>query len=89
MSVVGKMAGKGRPVPVELFRRNHPRATLANAPLIDSLTPHKMVRREFLDRIAMRLRRGRAGRAAAPRDAACTAHYDRCAAGRTGGPGGR
>ncbi|MBT2411192.1 glycosyltransferase family 2 protein [Streptomyces sp. ISL-12] len=57
--VVGKMAGKGRPVPVELFRRNHPRATLADTPLIDSLTPHKMVRREFLDRIGLRFPEGR------------------------------
>ncbi|MEU4660076.1 glycosyltransferase family A protein [Streptomyces sp. NPDC023723] len=57
--VVGKMAGKGRPVPVELFRRNHPRATLANSALIDSLTPHKMVRREFLDRIGLRFPEGR------------------------------
>ncbi|MEU6357728.1 glycosyltransferase family 2 protein [Streptomyces sp. NPDC047072] len=57
--VVGKMAGKGRPVPVELFRRNHPRATVANAPLIDSLTPHKMFRREFLDRIGLRFPEGR------------------------------
>jgi glycosyltransferase involved in cell wall biosynthesis len=57
--VVGKMAGKGRPVPVELFRRNHPRATLANAPLIDSLTPHKMVRREFLERTGLRFPEGR------------------------------
>ncbi|GAA4789336.1 glycosyltransferase family 2 protein [Streptomyces ziwulingensis] len=57
--VVGKMAGKGRPVPVELFRRNHPRATLADTALIDSLTPHKMVRREFLDRIGLRFPEGR------------------------------
>ncbi|MFE1249277.1 glycosyltransferase family 2 protein [Streptomyces sp. NPDC058735] len=57
--VVGKMAGKGRGVPVELFRRNHPRATVANAPLIDSLTPHKMVRRAFLDRIGLRFPEGR------------------------------
>jgi len=57
--VVGKMAGKGRPVPVELFRRNHPRATVANAPLIDSLTPHKMFRRAFLDRIGLRFPEGR------------------------------
>jgi glycosyltransferase involved in cell wall biosynthesis len=57
--VVGKMAGKGRPVPVELFRRNHPRASVANAPLIDSLTPHKMFRREFLDRIGLRFPEGR------------------------------
>jgi glycosyltransferase involved in cell wall biosynthesis len=57
--VVGKMAGKGRPVPVELFRVNRPRATVENAPLIDSLTPHKMFRRAFLDRIGLRFPEGR------------------------------
>ncbi|MER6276494.1 glycosyltransferase [Streptomyces sp900105245] len=57
--IVGKMAGKGRPVPVELFRRNHPHATVDNAPLIDSLTPHKMLRRSFLDRTGLRFREGR------------------------------
>ncbi|MFG2127296.1 glycosyltransferase family 2 protein [Streptomyces sp. NPDC048751] len=57
--VVGKMAGKGRGVPVELFRTNRPRATVANAPLIDSLTPHKMVRRAFLDGIGLRFPEGR------------------------------
>ncbi|MDN0197789.1 glycosyltransferase family 2 protein [Streptomyces sp. S.PNR 29] len=57
--VVGKMAGQGRPVPVELFRRNHPRATVENAPLIDSLTPHKMVRRAFLERTGLRFPEGR------------------------------
>jgi len=57
--VVGKMAGKGRPVPVELFRRNHPHATVENTPLIDSLTPHKMLRRAFLDRIGLRFPEGR------------------------------
>jgi glycosyltransferase involved in cell wall biosynthesis len=57
--VIGKMAGKGRGVPVELFRRNHPRATVENAPLIDSLTPHKMFRRAFLDDIGLRFPEGR------------------------------
>ncbi|WP_406180990.1 glycosyltransferase family 2 protein [Streptomyces canus] len=57
--VVGKMAGKGRGVPVELFRRNQPRATVDSAPLIDSLTPHKMFRRAFLDRIGLRFPEGR------------------------------
>ncbi|WP_166024375.1 glycosyltransferase family 2 protein [Streptomyces chilikensis] len=57
--VIGKMAGKGRPVPVELFRKNHPRATVENAPLMDSLTPHKMFRRAFLDRIGLRFPEGR------------------------------
>ena len=57
--VVGKMAGKKRTVPVELFRENRPRATVENAPLIDSLTPHKMLRRAFLDRIGLRFPEGR------------------------------
>ncbi|MGW5968845.1 glycosyltransferase [Streptomyces sp. NPDC055186] len=57
--VVGKMAGRNRGVPVELFRRNHPRATVENAPLIDSLTPHKMFRRAFLDDIGLRFPEGR------------------------------
>ena len=57
--IVGKMAGKGRPVPLELFRQNRPHASVRNAPLIDSLTPHKMLRRGFLDRIDLRFREGR------------------------------
>jgi glycosyltransferase involved in cell wall biosynthesis len=57
--VVGKMAGIGRPVPQELFRVNRPRATVENAPLIDSLTPHKMFRRAFLDEHDMRFKEGR------------------------------
>ena len=35
--VIGKMAGKGRAVPRELFSRNRPHATLTDDPLIDSL----------------------------------------------------
>ncbi|MEV6815433.1 glycosyltransferase family 2 protein [Micromonospora sp. NPDC051296] len=46
--VIGKMAGHGRSVPGGLFRVNRPDATLDNAPLIDSLTCHKMFRRTFL-----------------------------------------
>ncbi|MFI1920918.1 glycosyltransferase family 2 protein [Streptomyces sp. NPDC020377] len=57
--VVGKMAGKGRGVPLELFRVNRPHATVDNAPLIDSLTPHKMLRRAFLDRTGLRFPEGR------------------------------
>ncbi|MFJ8330332.1 glycosyltransferase family 2 protein [Streptomyces sp. NPDC094437] len=57
--VVGKMAGRGRSVPVELFRANRPRASVADAPLIDSLTPHKMFRRAFLDEIGLRFPEGR------------------------------
>ncbi len=55
--IVGKMAGKGRAVPVELFRKNYPHASVATAPLMDSLTPHKMLRRAFLDRINLRFPR--------------------------------
>jgi glycosyltransferase involved in cell wall biosynthesis len=57
--VIGKMAGKGRGVPRELFRRNYDRATLANAPLIDSLTPHKLFRKAFLDEHKLRFPEGR------------------------------
>ncbi|MDT0433793.1 MULTISPECIES: glycosyltransferase family 2 protein [Streptomyces] len=57
--VVGKMAGRGRSVPVELFRANRPRASVEDAPLIDSLTPHKMFRRAFLDEIGLRFPEGR------------------------------
>ncbi|MEV8566560.1 glycosyltransferase family 2 protein [Streptomyces sp. NPDC051322] len=57
--VVGKMAGRGRPVPRELFRTNRPRATVKNAPLIDSLTPHKMFRRAFLEQHGLRFPEGR------------------------------
>ena len=57
--VVGKMAGIGRPVPQELFRVNRPRATVENAPLIDSLTPHKMFRRAFLVEHGIRFKEGR------------------------------
>ncbi len=57
--VIGKMAGKGRPVPLELFRVNRPRADVMNAPLIDSLTPHKMFRRSFLDERGLRFPEGR------------------------------
>lgn len=57
--IVGKMAGKGRPVPRELFRKNRPYANVENAPLIDSLTPHKMFRKEFLDKYDLRYKEGR------------------------------
>jgi len=57
--IVGKMAGKNRAVPVELFRKNYPHASVETAPLMDSLTPHKMLRRAFLDRINLRFPEGR------------------------------
>jgi glycosyltransferase involved in cell wall biosynthesis len=56
--VVGKMAGHRRSVPRELFRQNRFDATLANAPLIDSLTCHKLFRRAFLDKHELRFSEG-------------------------------
>ncbi|MFR9776770.1 glycosyltransferase family 2 protein [Micromonospora sp. MS34] len=56
--VVGKMAGHRRGVPRELFRKNRFDATLANAPLIDSLTCHKLFRRAFLDKHELRFPEG-------------------------------
>ncbi|MFF5053839.1 glycosyltransferase family 2 protein [Micromonospora sp. NPDC000663] len=56
--VIGKMAGHGRGVPRELFRKNRFDATLANAPLIDSLTCHKLFRRAFLNEHDLRFPEG-------------------------------
>lgn len=46
--VIGKVASDFRGVALGVFARNRPACTIHNAPLIDSLTPHKMFRRAFL-----------------------------------------
>ena len=46
--VAGKLAGRGRALPRELYARDRPRATLAKDPLADSLTADKMFHRAFL-----------------------------------------
>ncbi|WP_246574216.1 glycosyltransferase family 2 protein [Streptomyces genisteinicus] len=46
--VIGKVASNFRGVPHGVFRKNRERCTLRNAPLFDSLTPHKMFRTAFL-----------------------------------------
>ncbi|MFE4336549.1 glycosyltransferase [Streptomyces sp. NPDC056831] len=46
--VIGKVASNFRGVPHGVFKKNRERCTLRNAPLYDSLTPHKMFRTEFL-----------------------------------------
>ena len=46
--VIGKVTSDFRGVPHGLFRRDRDACTIHDAPLIDSLTPHKMFRREFL-----------------------------------------
>ena len=45
-------------MPRELFRKNRFEATLANAPLIDSMTCHKLFRRSFLDKHELRFPEG-------------------------------
>ena len=47
--VIPKSAGLRRRVPHQLFTRTRPQASLATAPLMDSLTPHKLFRRAFLE----------------------------------------
>ncbi|MFF3750273.1 glycosyltransferase family 2 protein [Streptomyces sp. NPDC002018] len=46
--VIGKVASNFRGVPHGVFRTNREKCDLTNAPLYDSLTPHKMFRTEFL-----------------------------------------
>ncbi|MFF8842912.1 glycosyltransferase family 2 protein [Streptomyces sp. NPDC015127] len=46
--VMGKVASNFRGVPHGVFRNNREKCTLRNAPLYDSLTPHKMFRTQFL-----------------------------------------
>jgi glycosyltransferase involved in cell wall biosynthesis len=47
--VIPKSAGLRRRVPHQLFTRTRPQVNLATAPLMDSLTPHKLFRRAFLE----------------------------------------
>ncbi|MEU9562957.1 glycosyltransferase family A protein [Streptomyces sp. NPDC048161] len=46
--VIGKVASNFRGVPQGVFKKNREKCTLQDAPLYDSLTPHKMFRTEFL-----------------------------------------
>lgn len=57
--VLGKMGGVGRRVPRVLFTRTRPVATLHDAPLMDSLTVHKLFRRAFLLQTGIRFAEGR------------------------------
>ena len=55
----GRYAGHRRGVARAPFKVNQPRATLENTPLMDSLVPHKMFRREFLIEHNLRFPEGR------------------------------
>ncbi|WP_322411259.1 glycosyltransferase family 2 protein [Microbacterium invictum] len=46
--VVGREVGVGRRIPRRIFRRDVPRATLGEDPLLEMLTPHKLFRTAFL-----------------------------------------
>lgn len=57
--VIGKMVGHDRGVPRELFRHTRDHATFDNAQLQDSLTPHKLFRRSFLNDHQLRFPEGK------------------------------
>jgi glycosyltransferase involved in cell wall biosynthesis len=57
--VVPKMAGLRRRIPHQLFTSTRPRVNLATAPLMDSLTPHKLFRRAFLEEHRIRFPEGK------------------------------
>ncbi|MEV6395960.1 glycosyltransferase [Streptomyces sp. NPDC051907] len=56
--VAGKLAGKGRAVPRELFVRDRPDASLAKDPLADSLTANKLFHRDLLAAHGLRFPEG-------------------------------
>jgi poly(ribitol-phosphate) beta-N-acetylglucosaminyltransferase len=57
--VVGKVVGRGKKVPLELFRRNLDDARLNRDPLLAILAPHKLFRRAFLADHELRFPEGR------------------------------
>ena len=57
--VLPKMAGLGRPVPRRVFDETVRECTLSDSTIINSLTPHKLFRREFLSEHRIRFAEGR------------------------------
>ncbi|MBO0827934.1 MAG: glycosyltransferase family 2 protein, partial [Streptosporangiales bacterium] len=57
--VLGKVVGRGRSVPVSVFQRRDDHATLASSPLISTLSPHKMFRKQMLDEHHIRFPEGK------------------------------
>jgi len=57
--LVPRYAGHHRGVAKAMFGRSQPAATLESTPLMDSLTPHKLFRLEFLREIGLRFPEGR------------------------------
>jgi glycosyltransferase involved in cell wall biosynthesis len=57
--LIPKMVGNGRPVPHRLFHHSIDAAVLGADPLMESLTPHKLFRRGFLNDIGLRFPEGK------------------------------
>ena len=57
--VVGKVVGRGKPVPRAVFERNRDGRTLRWPPLVRLLTPHKLFRRALLVEHSIRFPEGR------------------------------
>jgi glycosyltransferase involved in cell wall biosynthesis len=57
--LIPKMVGNGRPVPHRLFQHVIDDAKLGTDPLMESLTPHKLFRRGFLNDIGLRFPEGK------------------------------
>jgi glycosyltransferase involved in cell wall biosynthesis len=57
--VIGRVLGHGRRVPGTLFQRNRESVTVGSAPLMETLTCHKMFRTQFLRDHAIRFPEGR------------------------------
>jgi poly(ribitol-phosphate) beta-N-acetylglucosaminyltransferase len=57
--VLGRMAGFHRSVPRDLFYEDRDRASIHDAGLMNSLTPHKLFRRSFVAAHALRFPEGR------------------------------
>jgi glycosyltransferase involved in cell wall biosynthesis len=57
--VIGRIEGHGRVVPSTLFTATHETCDLTTAPLMESMTPHKAFRRDFLDLHGLRFPEGR------------------------------
>jgi glycosyltransferase involved in cell wall biosynthesis len=57
--LIPKMVGHRRTVPRTLFMKSLPDARVTTAPLMSSLTPHKMFRRSFLNEVGLRFPEGK------------------------------
>ena len=56
--LIPRYAGHRRGVARVLFTRSKPRASIADTPILDSLTPHKLFRRSFLNEHSLRFPEG-------------------------------